>query len=227
MSNIDAAIVGSLGGSYLRSYNYKPATRPFGTRGGILVLWNEDTVDLSNFVLGTFSLTATVLLKECQTTFLLTVVYGPTRDRAKQAFLQELRDTKPRNDSKWLLVGDFNIIYKALDKNNANLNLRQLRIFKETLNASSRRSHYKIVDIPGAMSKITRLWSNLIVSFVAQIRILPLRSTSSMRSRLRSHITAPSYYRDKEMRRALEPSVFRTTGFTFQVSSRSLLKPGL
>lgn len=135
MSNIDATTVASLGGSFLRSFHFKLATGPFGTRGGILILWNQDLVDLSNFVLGNFTLSASVLVKECQTTFLLTVVYGPTRDSAKRAFLQELRDINPGNSSKRLVVGDFNITYKATDKNNANLNLRQMRIFKETLNA--------------------------------------------------------------------------------------------
>jgi exonuclease III len=135
MSNIDARMASSLGGGRMRSFQFKPATRPLGTRGGILILWNDDFVDLKDFAQRTFSLSAIVFLKACQTSFLLTVVYGPTRDSAKQAFLRQLRDTKPADNSKWLVLGDFNIIYKALDKNNINLNRRQMRIFKETLNA--------------------------------------------------------------------------------------------
>ena len=135
MSNIDARLVNSLGGGCLRSFQFKPATGPLGTRGGILILWNEDFVDIKDFVQRTYSLSATVSLKECQTTFLITVVYGPTRESAKQTFLRELRGIKPSDNSKWLVLGDFHIIYKASDKNNANLNRRQMRIFQETLNA--------------------------------------------------------------------------------------------
>jgi exonuclease III len=135
MCNIDARLVHSLGGGRLKSFQFKPATGPLGTRGGILILWNEDFAELKDFVQGTFSLSATVFLKECQTTFLVTAVYGPTRESAKQTFLRESRNTKPSDNSKWLVLGDFNIIYKASDKNNANLNRKQMRIFKETLNA--------------------------------------------------------------------------------------------
>lgn len=135
MRDIDARLAASLGGGLLRSFHYKPATGPLGTRGGILILWNDDVVDLTNFMLGTYTLTAEVFIKACETSFLLTMVYGPTRDSAKRAFLQELRDTMPTNNSSWLVAGDFNIIYKASDKNNANLNPRQMRMFKETLNA--------------------------------------------------------------------------------------------
>lgn len=99
MRDIDARLAASLGGGLLRSFHYKPATGPLGTRGGILILWNDDVVDLTNFMLGTYTLTAEVFIKACETSFLLTMVYGPTRDSAKRAFLQELRDTMPTNNS--------------------------------------------------------------------------------------------------------------------------------
>lgn len=60
MSNIDARLVNSLGGGRLRSFQFKPATGPLGTRGGILILWNEDFVDIKDFVQRTYSLSATV-----------------------------------------------------------------------------------------------------------------------------------------------------------------------
>jgi hypothetical protein len=50
-------------------------------------------------------------------------VYGPSRVNEKADFLTEIRNTKPPPNTKWLILGDFNLIYKAQDKNNANLNL--------------------------------------------------------------------------------------------------------
>ena len=36
--------------------------------------------------------------------------------------------------TKWVVMGDFNIIYKARDKNNRKLNLRLMRLFRSALN---------------------------------------------------------------------------------------------
>jgi hypothetical protein len=40
---------------------------------------------------------------------------------------------KPDGDSKWLILGDFNLIYKACDKRNRNLNLRLMRSFRQSI----------------------------------------------------------------------------------------------
>jgi hypothetical protein len=42
---------------------------------------------------------------------------------------------KPQDDTKWLILGDFNLIliYKARDKNNRNLNLRSMRAFHRAI----------------------------------------------------------------------------------------------
>jgi hypothetical protein len=48
----------------------------------------------------------------------LSVVYDPSRDSDKLAFLAELDELKRRHTSPWLLAGDFNMIYCVEDKNN-------------------------------------------------------------------------------------------------------------
>jgi endonuclease/exonuclease/phosphatase family metal-dependent hydrolase len=62
-------------------------------------------------------------------------VYGPSRVNEKADFLTEIRNTKPPPNTKWLILGDFNLIYRAEDKNNANLNLSRMRNFRSTLNS--------------------------------------------------------------------------------------------
>lgn len=77
------------------------------------MLWNNNFVDLHNIIIRHFSISATVELKESNLSFLMTVVYGPTRGMLKPSFLRELHRCKPDEGSKWLLLGDFNLIYRA------------------------------------------------------------------------------------------------------------------
>ena len=109
---------------------HKPAQ---GTKGGILLLWNDDHLDLRDIVIRRFSVTATVSIVECGTTLSITVVYGPAQDNCKQTFFRELRNSKPVRDVGWLVLGDFNLIYQARDKNNQNLNLHRMRQFHAAL----------------------------------------------------------------------------------------------
>jgi hypothetical protein len=52
----------------------------------------------------------------------LTTVYGPSRDPNKPTFLEELLDLGPTHNGTFLVMDDFNMIYKAEDKNNDHLN---------------------------------------------------------------------------------------------------------
>jgi len=131
LANIDGALAAFLGGYKLNSFTYKPANV---TKGGILLLWNDTLLDLTDISIKLFSVSATVTVKSSNTSFLITVVYGPTRHNRKPTFLRELRRLKPPVGQPWLVLGDFNLIYRARDKNNRNLNLRRMRLFRATLN---------------------------------------------------------------------------------------------
>ena len=87
LSYVHGAFAAFLSGYKLNRYAHKPAQ---GTKGCILLLWNDDHLDLSDIVIRRFSVTATVSIVECGTTFSITVVYGPARDNRKQVFLREL-----------------------------------------------------------------------------------------------------------------------------------------
>jgi hypothetical protein len=54
---------------------------------------------------------------------------GPRKIMTKIFFLSEIKDLKDRG----LIIGDFNLIYKAEDKSNNRLNRRLMALFKETL----------------------------------------------------------------------------------------------
>lgn len=131
LHTIDTELARFLGAYKLNSHIYKPAN---GTRGGILLLWNDTVVNVSNTQIGSYSISADVTNRHCMSTYRMTTVYGPSRRGDKEAFLRHLRNLKPGDDTRWLLLGDFNLIYRARDKNNRNLNLRLMRRFRQTLN---------------------------------------------------------------------------------------------
>lgn len=78
-------------------------------------------------------------MHETANVFTLSVVYGPTGSNDKPQFLAELQAQKPPQGSQWLVLGDFNLIYKASDKNNNRLNFRLMNLFKQALDDSDLR----------------------------------------------------------------------------------------
>jgi exonuclease III len=117
-------------GHNLDLFNYLPAN---GTRGGILIGWQSDFVEASNPVQKEFLLSLQIKVKLSNVAFLLTSVYGPSDDYDKPRFLDELSAIKPAAPCPWLMLGDFNLIYEAKDKNNLNLNRRLMGRFRHTL----------------------------------------------------------------------------------------------
>ena len=130
LHSVDGTLAAYLGGYKLNNFIFKPA---LGTKGGILLLWSDNHLDLTDICIRRFSISASVTIKESATSLSITVVYGPSRDAHKPSFLRELHSSKPLDDSKWLVLGDFNLIYRARDKNNRNLNLGRMRQFRATL----------------------------------------------------------------------------------------------
>ena len=113
LQNVDDFTAAHLGGHRLKNFAQRPA---IGTRGGILLLWDENEVQVSDIVTATYSISATVCIVGSDISFKLTTVYGPTRSNLKADFYNELVASKPTPGTLWLLTGDFNQIYKANDK---------------------------------------------------------------------------------------------------------------
>jgi hypothetical protein len=75
-----------------------------------------------------------IKLRWLHSSFLLTTVYGPTDDNDKARFMEELTNIKPAASIPWLVLGDYNLIYEARDKNNLTLNRWLMGTFRHTLN---------------------------------------------------------------------------------------------
>lgn len=59
-----------------------------GTRGGILLAWDEDLVSVLDVQCKVFMILAVVTMLLSNVTFLLTTCYGPADDRRKEEFLR-------------------------------------------------------------------------------------------------------------------------------------------
>jgi exonuclease III len=122
------------------------------TQGGILLAVNEDFFDLSNIELKANMITATITMRADGMEWKITVVYGPQGDAAKLQFLQELKSIPPPMHNRWLILGDFNLIYQEQDKNNSNLNRRLMGTFKAAID------HLHLKEIKLNRRRFT--WSN-------------------------------------------------------------------
>ncbi|XP_071683306.1 uncharacterized protein [Lolium perenne] len=64
------------------------------------------------------------------TSWFITCVYGSQTEADKLLFIDELRALQTVTHDAWLLLGDFNLITKASDKNNLNINRRLIGKFR-------------------------------------------------------------------------------------------------
>lgn len=101
-----------------------------GTRGGILLAADENFFLLNEENLGHFSLIGKITMKEENCSWKITVVYGPQDDPEKICFLNELVNLSQGLNEPWLIIGDFNLIYKVAIKNNDRLDRRMMQRFK-------------------------------------------------------------------------------------------------
>lgn len=112
-------ILNTFGHQFVQQHAFLPAD---GTSSGILLACDENFFSISEVVLGQYSLSATVSMREEGLNWSITVVYGPQLDADKINFLVELENIQVSLKPAWLIIGDFNLIYKASDKNNNRLN---------------------------------------------------------------------------------------------------------
>jgi exonuclease III len=123
-----------IGGNRLKGFADRPAV---GTRGGILLLWDETVVALSNVLASEFCVSADVhiLNSNGDGDFRITGVYGPTASDRKDDFFAELIAQKPVPEARWLALGDFNQIRHASHKNKGNVNRSRINRFRTALQA--------------------------------------------------------------------------------------------
>ena len=87
MACIDQFLACYLGGNRLCSFAQSPAN---GTRGGLVMLWDDSVVEVSNVRTFEFCLSANVNNCNSDSLLLITSVYVPTDSSRKNDFFPEL-----------------------------------------------------------------------------------------------------------------------------------------
>lgn len=104
-----------------------------GVCRGVLIAASEHFFSLSLPHLTTNTVSTKITMLAENKVWSMTGVYGPHSDIEKILFLQEILDVSNQALSARLLLGDFNLILNAHEKNNAQVNLPVLHRFKTTI----------------------------------------------------------------------------------------------
>lgn len=150
LQQVDNIVIrNTLGHDYENNFLYLLAE---GTRGGIILAYRDDHLCLQNVHTTTNTISARVTDNSSNTQWTITGVYGPQGDLDKKMFIRELRALKNIATPAWLIIGDFNLIYRDEDKSNDRLNRRMMLRFRRALN------HLEVKEISLIGQKFT--WSN-------------------------------------------------------------------
>lgn len=122
-----------------------------GASGGIVVAWRHGLGPTNATRIDNYSLSIQFSPNNLQPWW-LTCVYGPQGDDNKLLFMQELRCVWSACQGPWTVLGDFNLITSAEDKNNGNLNRAMMGRFRRLIN------ELELKELPLQGRKFT--WSN-------------------------------------------------------------------
>jgi hypothetical protein len=113
-------------GPSFNGYVYLPAD---DTRGGILLAWDASAIEIAHISFDTYAITGEVKTKD-NNRWWLTTVYGPQSREDKLSFLTEFTERRSLCPGPWMVVGDFNTILFASEKNNENLDRFMMARFR-------------------------------------------------------------------------------------------------
>lgn len=128
------------------------ARHSIGASGGILTAWDSAVCRLDSYDTGAFSLTTHLCLLADGSRFTCTNVYAPTRHADKPVFLVELADIAWAINGPWAIIGDFNLVRNAADKNNDSFDFSEAFAFNSLIN------NLELLEIPLLNREFT--WRN-------------------------------------------------------------------
>jgi hypothetical protein len=102
--------------------------------GGILIACDADFFEMITIPYpSVYSLSVRVCSRLIDVAWDLAGVYGPQPENEKMTFLTELRNIRNMMKPKWLILGNFNMIRRAREKNKSSINRRVMRQFNHTI----------------------------------------------------------------------------------------------
>lgn len=114
-------------GNRFSSFAYLPFA---GASGGILIACRGPEIACLTLHVGQFLVMVTVTMGASSEPWCLPAVYGPQPYTDKIEFLDELRSVQSSVTCPWMIARDFNLILDTADKNNDNINRRNLGRFQ-------------------------------------------------------------------------------------------------
>jgi hypothetical protein len=124
---------------------------PANGASGVLVAWRRALRTTGQHRIDSFSVSVQFCPDGGQAWW-ATWVYGPQGNEEKIQFMQELREIRTQCHGPWMIAGDFNLIFKAEDKNNSNYNRAMMGRFRRLIDDLA------LKEIPLHGRKFT--WSN-------------------------------------------------------------------
>jgi hypothetical protein len=126
----EAEVAELLGPSFKSNFSFLSAV---GTCGGILIAAYDNHFRLMASSRTKYTLSVRIQALTNALEWSLIDIYGPQLEVDKIAFLDKLKGLKQSFQGEWLVAGDFNLIYKAEDKNNSRLNRGLMGHFKSVI----------------------------------------------------------------------------------------------
>jgi exonuclease III len=117
----ESPVTEMLGVKFKSNFSFLPSA---GTCGGIQIAAFEDHFRSLSSSRTRFTLTVRIQVLLDASEWAFTGAYGPQLKVDKIAFLEELRVLCQHIQGEWLVIGDFNLILRAEDKNNTRVNRR-------------------------------------------------------------------------------------------------------
>jgi hypothetical protein len=104
-----------------------------GTAGGVIIAWMSDEVRVLQSRVDNLSVSIELSFHG-GTAWWLTAVYGPTCVSLQPVFLDELWALRVALQGPWAVVGDFNLIIDAADRNTSIVDRPAIGLFRRCLN---------------------------------------------------------------------------------------------
>jgi hypothetical protein len=104
-----------------------------GRSGGMLLGIRDDSFEVGSIDQGNFFLSASLFHRETKFKFEFIGVYGPADHTRSHQFLADLETKVDACQFPVVVLGDFNLIRGAQDKNNSNINWPLVNAFNDTI----------------------------------------------------------------------------------------------
>jgi exonuclease III len=124
----------------------------FGASGGSIIIWNNSKFIGSLAFQNEFGQSVEFVCKLTEEHWILTNIYAPCSAEGKASFLDWFQNIEISEDSKWLILGDFNLIRSPANRNKPGGNISEMFAFNEAI------SKLGLVEIPLKGCKFT--WTN-------------------------------------------------------------------